>query len=87
MPGIFDWVGFSVWKSQFTWFAHSVWHWGRKKSIFPIALAGAYLGLDRLSTYLKRPKGLELGRTCGGKLPTGGTIVVRTITLDSWIII
>ena len=50
-------------------------------------LAGVYLGPDGLSTYLERPKGLELGRTCGGKLPTSGTIVVRTIALDSWIII
>ena len=62
MPGISSMVGLSVWKSQSPWFVHSVWHWGRRKSNFPFASDGAHLDLDELSTYLERPKGLELGK-------------------------
>ena len=75
MPKISDWVGLSVWKFQSTWSVHFVWHWGKKKLVFPLAPDKACLGLDELlpnelSTYLERPKGLEPRKKHGGKLPT-----------------
>ncbi|RVW67764.1 Cysteine-rich receptor-like protein kinase 10 [Vitis vinifera] len=57
-------------KSQLAWFVHSIWYWGRRKSISPLASDKAFLGpnkliLDELFAYLRWPKGLELEKdTC-----------------------
>ncbi|KAL6348327.1 hypothetical protein AAG906_005627 [Vitis piasezkii] len=57
-------------KSQSAWSIHSIWYWGRRKSISPLTSDEAYLGpkkfiLDELFAYLRWPKGLELGKdTC-----------------------